>query len=159
MRDRIAALRARGERIVIGLDNYGYYDLGTIEDPGLRTAIVKHHRMRSRDFLIAHAVLMRQISGMTAEAVAGQMLFDALIPADDQPAEPYGVDDLVRVPPDHRMAIVRLAARLIRSLNADPVALAAERAYVAETTGFVPLSRAEYQRLQQAKELLAGVGQ
>ena len=161
VRGRISELRARGQAIVIGESGHGYYLLDTIDDAKRRAKIVRLHRERSRAYLIDHARLMRQIGNMTAGAIAQHALFDILIPLEDGEKiadRPVSMDDLTHLPAERRSGVVKLLAKLLDSIQNDPVAWEAERAYLAERYGKVFLTKNEAAKLAHARRLLEEIG-
>lgn len=161
IRDRILWARAQGHAISIGQDGRGYYYLGRdgIDDVK-RAALVKHHRRRSRNYLEAHAVLMRQISGMTSMAVAQMSLIDLLIPrleGESEDDRPVSIDDLAQLPVGRRAGMLHLVQHFLDALAKDPAAWEAERAVLADKYGPIFLTTGQAKALRQAKRLLAEV--
>lgn len=162
VRELIREARLSGEPISIGADGKGYYYLGEDGvDDGKRADLVKHHRARTRSHLAANALLLRQIGQMTAAQVAQMALFELLVPAtDDETGEerPDTWRDLARLPVDRRAGMFHLFRDYLDAMDADPQAFAYERAIIADSYGRVFISKAEADKLAQAKKLLEEVG-
>lgn len=161
VRERIRHARSMGHPVSIGADGRGYYYIGHDGvGENRRAELVKHHRRRSRNYLEAHALLMRQISGMSALQIAQLNLFDLLIPRERNESDddrPVSMDDLARLPAPRRAGVLHLVQHFLDALAKDPAAWEAERAVLADKYGPVFLTKGQATALRQAKRLLAEV--
>jgi hypothetical protein len=159
VRERIRDLRARGANIVIGTSGSGYYDLDGIQDAEARARAVRAHLGRTRQYLLDHVTLLKQIGGMTATAIAQGLLFDLTVPeeAGDE-ARPVSMEDLARLPASRRSGVLRLLVSVLDGIARDPTAFAVERAYLADRFGRIFITKREAAKLAEARRLLEEIG-
>jgi hypothetical protein len=160
VRERIRLLRKGGVAIV-ALKAGGYVYLPDTLDDARRAEFVRDHRWRTREYMLDHAVLMKQIGGMAADAVAEACLFDLTVPLEEcEKVERnlLGPDDLARLPEARRGGWTKVLVRMLDRLAADPEAWATERAAIASRFGGVFITAPERAKLAQAKKLLAEIG-
>lgn len=158
IRDRIQRLRSRGYRITCGPMG-GYYDLEAVTDGKQAAELVKFHMARTRDYLIDHATLLKQIGKMTSEEAAERMLFDVTIPREDADADrELGPEQLAQLPSKRRAGYTRVLCALLDRLQSDPAAFSVERAYLADRYGKIFLTKGDAAKLAAARKLLEEIG-
>lgn len=157
VRTCIKRLRERGANLVAP-GGAGYFDLDAVEDAEVRADMVRAYRTRTGKYLRDYAGLLKQISGMTTMAIAQQVLFDLTVPtAAEDTARPVSMADLAKLPPPRRAGLLKVLGKLLEGIAEDPVAFAVERAFLADRYGRVFLTKADADKVAQAKRLLEEV--
>jgi len=161
VRDMIQWARDAGHPITIGAEGRGYYYVGADDvSDKQRAELVRHHRLRSQSYLIAHARLMKQTCHMSATEIAQLQLCTILVDRVEGESEddrPVSLKDLARLPVERRAGVFALMCSFLDTLQKDPVAWEAERAVLASKYGPTFLTAGQAAALREAKRLLREV--